>query len=317
MEHEQSNVGKFKKFTWKVENFSRLKSNEVRSKPFILGGYPWRILLFPKGNNVGNNLSIYLEVVKTANMSEGWRRDVKFKLHVFNQVDAKMTVTKESKHDFNACQRNDWGFTSFMTLTDLHDAEEGFIVKDTCIVGAEVFVCKSTHEKPVNQDACLILGCQTSHVKVEIPNPEPEATNLETRSPLSFQPCEQTDEELVCAALGKVILFLKTRKVKDMNEQASKELQVLWDELRKFKIDLAWLEPQVQSAFGMKTYVEKTLEVEKLKENVAVQELKTKMLKATLAAAKLSLDVERELLKAKGMKERDLDLELGSGSWTP
>jgi hypothetical protein len=44
-----------------------------------------RILLFPKGNNnKGADLSIYLEAVKTANMSEGWSRDVKIK---FNQLE--------------------------------------------------------------------------------------------------------------------------------------------------------------------------------------------------------------------------------------
>ncbi|KAL5060452.1 hypothetical protein RYX36_032056 [Vicia faba] len=94
MEHEESSVEKFKKFTWKVENFSRLNTNEVRSKPFILGGYPWRILMFPKGNNKIKHLSLYLEAVKTANMSEGWSRDVKFKLVVFNQLDANKTVTR-------------------------------------------------------------------------------------------------------------------------------------------------------------------------------------------------------------------------------
>jgi hypothetical protein len=64
----------------------------------------------------------------------------------------------------------------------------------------------------------------------------------------------------VSAALGRVIYFLKTRKVKDMNDQACKELQILWDELEKFQFDLTWLEPQVQAALGMKNYVEKALD---------------------------------------------------------
>jgi len=38
MEHEQSSV---EKFIWKVENFSRLKTDEVCSEPFVAGGYPW------------------------------------------------------------------------------------------------------------------------------------------------------------------------------------------------------------------------------------------------------------------------------------
>lgn len=222
----------------------------------------------------------------------------------------------EINNEFNARQKN-WGFKSFMTLSELHDPEKGFIVKDTCIIGAEIFVCKLTHEKPVNQAACLMLGCHTSHVEEELPSQAPDTTNLQTCSPLSFVPSEQATAELVYAALGKLIYFLKSRNVKDMKEQASKELQVLWDELEKFKIDLTWLEPQVQSALGIKSYVEKAFEVEKLTENVAVQELKLQMLRATLADAKVSLDIERDLLNAKGVKERDLDSELCSGSWRP
>jgi hypothetical protein len=41
MEQEQSSVEKFEKFTWKIENFSCLKTDEVCSEPFVIGGYPW------------------------------------------------------------------------------------------------------------------------------------------------------------------------------------------------------------------------------------------------------------------------------------
>jgi len=67
----------------------------------------------------------------------------------------------------------------------------------------------------------------------------------------------------------------------------------------------------------MKNYVEKTQQVEKLKEIKAVLELEVEKLNAKLAAADVSLNVERDLLKAQGIKERDLKSELGSGSWRP
>jgi hypothetical protein len=58
-----------------------------------------RILLFPKGNNnKGADLSIYLEAVKTANMSEGWSRDVKIKFVLFNQLNTNMAITKGVFH---------------------------------------------------------------------------------------------------------------------------------------------------------------------------------------------------------------------------
>ncbi|PNX84615.1 ubiquitin carboxyl-terminal hydrolase family protein [Trifolium pratense] len=325
-----------------------------------------RIQLLPKGyayekeevdEDENDYLSIYLEAVKTTNMAEGWSRYVKYKLVIFNQLNSNRTISEEGKQDFNAAEGGVWGFPSFMTLTELHDPEMGFIVKDACIIGAEVFVFKSTLEKPMNRAASFTIsvasGNQNGDVEVEVPMPNPEVQDpkLETISPVSthidaelFSPsieelmhfstvgqleevCSDTPSlierphkrsrkfnDLVFAALGRVLYFLKTRKVKDMNDQACKELQIFWDELKKFKIDLTWLEPQVQSALGMKSFVEKALQVENLKENIVVIELEADRLKAKLAAAEVSLDVERDLLKAKDIKERDLDSELGSGS---
>jgi len=65
----------------------------------------------------------------------------------------------------------------------------------------------------------------------------------------------------------------------------------------------------------VKSYVEKVLQVEKLEENVVALELETENLKAKLAAAEVNIDLEKDLLKAKGFEERDLDFELGCGSW--
>jgi hypothetical protein len=227
-------------------------------------------------------------------------------------------------------------------------------VKDVCIVGAEVSVCKVTHENKVNQEANLAVfltsESQNVHMELEVPNMEtisPVSTLVCTKptdtglfSPsmekiMDFSSVEQLEEiynpsliesqpkksrvitDLAFAALGRVFYFFKTKKVKDMNDHACKDLQVLWDELKKFRFDVTWLEPHVQSALGMKSYVEKALEVEKLKENVVTLVLETERLKAKLLAAEVNLDIERHLLKAKGFKEIDLNSELGCGSWRP
>jgi hypothetical protein len=58
-----------------------------------------RISLFPRGEGDGidDYLPIYLEAVQiptnNGNMSNGWSRDVKFKLVVFNQLDSYMNIT--------------------------------------------------------------------------------------------------------------------------------------------------------------------------------------------------------------------------------
>ncbi|KAB2606034.1 MATH domain and coiled-coil domain-containing protein [Pyrus ussuriensis x Pyrus communis] len=58
--------------------------------------------------------------------------------------------------------------------------------------------------------------------------------------------------EWAFTALGRLLLFMKTKKVKDMTADACEELKLLWEELEAFKFDLAWLEPCVQRALGMK-----------------------------------------------------------------
>ncbi|KAL5060454.1 hypothetical protein RYX36_032058 [Vicia faba] len=366
MENQETSVEIFEKSRWNIENFSQLNVKKISSEPFVVGGYPWRINLYPKGYNVDDSISIYLEVVKTANMCDGWSRHVNFKLAIFNQLDDNMTITNESTlHEFDEHHLN-WGYSTFMPLVELHDPEKGFIVKGVCIVGAEIFVSKSTNENQVNQAAKVTVSItsnsQTSHEEIGVPGQKPDVqdSNLVTCLPVStiacIEPTKHTDADLfspsrgelmdfssvghqqeMCSslnepptnrkckftdlafsALGRVICFLKTRKVKDMNDQTCKDIQVLWEELKKYRFDLTWLEPHVEYALGAKSYVEKAVEVEKLKENVVALELETERLKAKLVAAKANFDIERDLLNAKGFEERDLDSELlGCESWRP
>ncbi|GAU17576.1 hypothetical protein TSUD_341200 [Trifolium subterraneum] len=246
MEHQETSVEIFENFTWKIANFSKYKNVEsIYSEPFVLGGYPWSIHLYQKGNKKDGNLSIFLESVhiKTANASKQWSRDVKFRLVVYNHIDTNRTITRgEPKNEFNESNKG-WGYPDFMPLVDLHDPQKGFIVKDVLIVGVEVSFGKKTNENRVSQAASL-----TGHTNVEVPRPKPE--------------------------------------VKDINDKACEDLQVLWEELEKYRSDLTWLEPHVQSALKIKNYVEKALHVEKLK--------------AKLVAAEENLNTERDLLKAKG-----------------
>ena len=85
-----------------------------------------------------------------------------------------------------------------------------------------------------------------------------------------------------------------------MNDDTCKELQILWEELETFGFeDLTWLEPCVQSALGMRNYVQRATQVKKLKQIVAAREI-------DLETAR------KELVKAEeGFEERHLDDELG------
>uniref|UniRef100_A0A5B6Z731 ubiquitinyl hydrolase 1 n=1 Tax=Davidia involucrata TaxID=16924 RepID=A0A5B6Z731_DAVIN len=126
------------RFTWRIVNFSRLNTKKHYSEIFIVGGYEWRILIFPKGNNV-DHLSMYLDVADSTTLPYGWSRYAHFSLVVINQIHNKYSVRKDAQHQFNA-RETDWGFTPFMPLSELYDPSKGYLVNDTCIVEAEVVV---------------------------------------------------------------------------------------------------------------------------------------------------------------------------------
>ncbi|PON82403.1 Ubiquitinyl hydrolase [Trema orientale] len=128
------------KFTWTIDNFTRLNTKKHYSDVFVVGGYKWRILIFPKGNNV-DYLSMYLDVADSPTLPYGWSRYAQFSLAVVNQIHNKYSIRKDTQHQFNA-RESDWGFTSFMPLSDLYDPSRGYLVNDTCVVEAEVAVRK-------------------------------------------------------------------------------------------------------------------------------------------------------------------------------
>ncbi|KAF9595405.1 hypothetical protein IFM89_000323 [Coptis chinensis] len=128
------------RFTWTIENFTRLNIKKHYSEVFVVGSFKWRVLVFPKGNNV-DHLSMYLDVADSPNLPYGWSRYAQFSLSVVNQASNRYTVRKDTQHNFNA-RESDWGFTSFMPLGELYDLSKGFLHNDTLIVEAEVAVRK-------------------------------------------------------------------------------------------------------------------------------------------------------------------------------
>lgn len=70
-----------------------------------------------------------------------------------------------------------------------------------------------------------------------------------------------------------------------MNEDACEHLHSLWEEVRTFKFDLAWLEPYVKFAFGLKKFVEVEERAKRPREEVDDMETKLKRRRSALIAA--------------------------------
>ncbi|KAK3258414.1 hypothetical protein CYMTET_32537 [Cymbomonas tetramitiformis] len=147
------NSGRVGAYQWKIDGFSSLASFKslsialfpkhlqrtcffTYSAPFMVGGLPWRLMVFPQGNHT-DHLSIYLDVPDSEQLPVGWTRFASFQLSVINQCDASKSIRKDTRHHFNT-RENDWGFTQVVSLSELCDKEGGFIVDDNLILEVEI-----------------------------------------------------------------------------------------------------------------------------------------------------------------------------------
>ncbi|XP_048137612.1 protein RESTRICTED TEV MOVEMENT 3-like isoform X6 [Rhodamnia argentea] len=125
------------KYTWKITNFSSLTQKKYYCEVFMIGGNAWRILIFPKGNEV-ECLSIYLDAPDSTRLPAGWSRSTRFRLILVDQDDYGCSKIKETEHNFSAGD-SDWGFASFISLSEVYDGfRNGYLVNNTLTVVAEI-----------------------------------------------------------------------------------------------------------------------------------------------------------------------------------
>lgn len=135
--------GKEGYFTFKFENFSKPMPNKFASPWRDIGGYKWRFLIFPRGNQTKSHLSLYLECGgPVQNLQYSWAAHIfsqsaKFNLICINQYDSSKNIVKSAEHRFTD-NESDWGFKEFIKLDVLQRPENGFLVEDNVIFGAQV-----------------------------------------------------------------------------------------------------------------------------------------------------------------------------------
>jgi ubiquitin carboxyl-terminal hydrolase 7 len=103
--------------TWEIKDWRSLIKRE-HGPLFECGGHPWRILMFPYGNNV-DFASLYLEQgFEDKQMPEDWYACVQFMLVLWNPQDPSIYTTHTAHHRFTA-DEGDWGFTRFAEIRRL------------------------------------------------------------------------------------------------------------------------------------------------------------------------------------------------------
>lgn len=98
-----------------------------------------------------------------------------------------------------------------------------------------------------------------------------------------------------------------------MNEDACEHLHPLWEEVRTFKFDLAWLEPYVKFAFGLKKFVEVEERAIRLREEVDDIEIELKRRRSALIAAQVDLETTTRDLPKMDKIDINSDLSYGRG----
>ncbi|XP_026387623.1 uncharacterized protein LOC113282768 isoform X1 [Papaver somniferum] len=174
--------GHLGKFTWRIENFTKLKDLLkkrkitglcVKSRRFQIGNRDCRLIVYPRGQSQPPcHLSVFLEVTDSRNTSSDWSCFVSHRLSVVNQRMEDKSVMKESQNRYSKAAK-DWGWREFVTLTSLFDQDAGFLVQDTVIFSAEVLILKETsvmqeftdQDAEVNSDGVVKKGSFTWKVE--------------------------------------------------------------------------------------------------------------------------------------------------------
>ncbi|KFX95987.1 hypothetical protein V490_03572 [Pseudogymnoascus sp. VKM F-3557] len=107
--------------TWHIENWTELSRKE-HGPVFEAGGNPWRVLMFPSGNNV-EHCSFYLEQgFEEGKVPDDWYCCAQFSLVLWNPNDPSLYTSHTAHHRFTK-DEGDWGFTRFVELRKLFNVE--------------------------------------------------------------------------------------------------------------------------------------------------------------------------------------------------
>ncbi|KAL1351013.1 hypothetical protein HN51_014973 [Arachis hypogaea] len=145
-------------YSFEVKSFSLLAKasiEKVTSEEFEAGDCKWSLSIYPTGNKrrAGEgHVSIYLALTDPSSLPLDWEVNaiVNFSLYNFHE-DEYVTTQDASTRRFHVL-KTEWGIAKFIDLHTFYDSSNGYLIEDTCVFGAEVFVVKTT-----NKGDCLSM----------------------------------------------------------------------------------------------------------------------------------------------------------------
>ncbi|KAL9814062.1 putative ubiquitinyl hydrolase 1 [Arabidopsis thaliana] len=126
-------------YSVKIENLAQLNNEKYQSRRFTVGGYYWKLIIYPKGNDEDHGsgyISMYVEIDSTSEVF------AYVKFFVYNKKE-QMYFTIQSYTEvkrFNAL-RMVWGFSQMLPLHLFENPKNGYIFDgQKCEFGVEVMV---------------------------------------------------------------------------------------------------------------------------------------------------------------------------------
>lgn len=149
----------YRKYTWRVPNYSAITKRELRSKSFSVGEYPFYILVYPTGcGEARDHLSLFLCVADHDKMLPGWSHLAQFTVALVHK-DPKLSKYSDTLHRF--CKKeHDWGWKRFMEVGKVLD---DFMIDGTLTIKAQVQVIR---DSPLAPFRCLDSGYRRELLRV-------------------------------------------------------------------------------------------------------------------------------------------------------
>ncbi|KAL5791481.1 hypothetical protein ACOSP7_000075 [Xanthoceras sorbifolium] len=135
-------------YVFKIESFSKLYKaieDKYNSDKFDAEGFSWKLSIYPTGDESKNgkgHISIFLELVTS--LAVGSDVNVTVNLFVFNHFEDKYFSFQDGRVRRYHALKKTWGIAKFIDIETFSNPEKGYLLDDTCVFGAEIFVIKSS-----------------------------------------------------------------------------------------------------------------------------------------------------------------------------
>ncbi|CAN7074086.1 unnamed protein product [Brassica oleracea var. botrytis] len=125
-------------YSLKVQNLAQLIAEKYHTRGFLVNGYNWRLIIYPKGNEKDNGsgyISMYVEIDSTSEVF------AYLTFFVYNKkVNKYLCIQDTQVKRFNALKKV-WGSSQMLPLELFNDPKNGYIFEeDQCEFGVDVTI---------------------------------------------------------------------------------------------------------------------------------------------------------------------------------